>query len=77
MANYVGERGVVMEDNKEEENDNNISDCATRKAFANTLMEDVDDEEIPEDGHVDDLVRFYKMHIGTAKMIKKKAKLQL
>jgi hypothetical protein len=40
-------------------------------------MEDVDEEEIPEDGHVDDLVRFYKMHIGTAKMIKKKAKLQL
>jgi metal-dependent HD superfamily phosphatase/phosphodiesterase len=43
MVNYVlwtkhGERGVVMEDNKEEEDDNNILDWAAWQAFADTLM---------------------------------------
>jgi hypothetical protein len=60
MANYVlwtrhGERGVVMEENEDEEDDNNIPDWAAGQDFANTLMEDADEEEIPEDGHVDDL----------------------
>jgi hypothetical protein len=53
MANYVlwtrnGERWVVMEENEEEEDDNNIPDWATGQAFADTLMEDTDEEEIPK-----------------------------
>jgi hypothetical protein len=50
-----GERGVVMEENEDEEDDNNIPDWAAGQDFADTLMEDTDKEEIPEDGHVDDL----------------------
>jgi hypothetical protein len=65
MANYVlwtrhGERGVVMEDNEDEEDDNNIPDWAGGQDFADTLMEDADEEEIPEDGHVDDLGQVLK-----------------
>ena len=49
-------RGVVMEDDEEEEeDDNNIPDWAAGQAFANTLMEDADEEELPEDGPADDL----------------------
>jgi hypothetical protein len=65
MANYVlwtrhGERWVVMEENEDEEDDNNIPDWAAWKDFADTLMEDADEEEIPEDGHVDDLGQVLK-----------------
>jgi hypothetical protein len=65
MANYVlwtrhGERGVLMEENEDEEEDNNIPDWAAGQAFTDTLMEDADEEEIPEDGHVDDLGQVLK-----------------
>jgi hypothetical protein len=65
MENYVlwtwhGERGVAMEENEDEEDDNNIPDWTTGQDFADTLMEDADDEEIPEDGHVDDLDQVLK-----------------
>jgi hypothetical protein len=65
MANYVlwtrhGEIGVVMEENEDEEDDNNIPDWAAGQDFADTLMEDADEEEIPEDGHVDDLGQVLK-----------------
>jgi hypothetical protein len=65
MANYVpwtrhGERGVVMEENEDEEDDNNIPDWDAGQDFADTLMEDADEEEIPEDGHVDDLGQVLK-----------------
>jgi hypothetical protein len=65
MANYVlwtrhGERGVVMEENEDEEDDNNIPDWAAGQDFADTLMEDADKEEIPEDDHVDDLGQVLK-----------------
>jgi hypothetical protein len=65
MANYVlwtrhGERGVVMEENEDEEDDNNISDWAAGQYFADTLMEDADEEEIPEDDHVDGLGQVLK-----------------
>jgi hypothetical protein len=51
MANYVlwtrhDERGVVMEENEDEEDDNNIPDWAAGQDFADTLMEDADEEEI-------------------------------
>jgi hypothetical protein len=64
MANYVlwtrhGERGVVMEENEDEEDDNNIPDWAAGQDFADTLMENADEEEIPEDG-VDDLGQVLK-----------------
>jgi hypothetical protein len=57
MENYVlwtrhSERGVVMEENKD--------DWAAGQDFADTLMEDVDVEEIPEDDHVDDLGQVLK-----------------
>ena len=61
MPNYVvwtqhGERGVVMEDDEEEEeDDNNIPDWAAGQVFADTLMEDSDEEKLPEDGPADDL----------------------
>jgi hypothetical protein len=60
MANYVlwtrhGERWIVMEDNEEEEDDNNIPVSDAGQAFVDTLVEDADEEEMPEDGHVDDL----------------------
>jgi hypothetical protein len=60
MENYGlwtrhGERGVVMEENEDEEDDNNIPDWAAGQDFADTLMEDADEEQILEDGHVDDL----------------------
>jgi hypothetical protein len=60
MANYVlwtrhSEKGVVMEENEDEEDDNNIPDWAAWQDFADTLMEDADEEEIPEDDHVDGL----------------------
>jgi hypothetical protein len=65
MANYVlwtkhSERGVVMEENEDEEDDNNIPDWAASQDFADTLMEDADEEEIPEDGHVDNLGQVLK-----------------
>jgi hypothetical protein len=65
MANYVlwtrhNERGVVMEENKYEEDDNNIPDWAAGQDFMDTLMEDADEEGIPEDGHVDDLGQVLK-----------------
>jgi hypothetical protein len=54
MANYVlwtrhGEREVAMEENEDEEDDNNIPDWAAEQDFADTLTEDADEEEIPED----------------------------
>jgi hypothetical protein len=65
MANNVlwtmhGERGVVMEENEGEEDDNNIPDWAEGQGFADTLMEDADEEEIPEDDRVDDLGQVLK-----------------
>jgi hypothetical protein len=77
MANYVlwtrhGERGVVMEENKDEEDDNNIPDWAVGQDFADTLMEDADEEEIPEGDHVDDVGQVLNMHKGTVKMIMKR-----
>jgi hypothetical protein len=65
MVNYVlwtrhGERGVVMEENEDEEDDNNIPDWAAGQDFADTLMEDADEEEIPEDSHVGDLGQVLK-----------------
>ena len=61
MPNYVvwtkhGERGVVMEDDEEEEEEG-IPDWAAGQAFADTLMEDADEEELPAhaDGHANDL----------------------
>jgi hypothetical protein len=65
MEKYVlwtrhGERGVVMEENEDEEDDNNIPDWAAGQYFADTLMEDADEEEIPEDDHVDDLGQVLK-----------------
>jgi hypothetical protein len=44
-----------MEENEDEEDDNNIPDWAAGQDFADTLMEDADEEQILEDGHVDDL----------------------
>jgi hypothetical protein len=35
-------------------------------------MEDSNEEELPEDDPVDDVVRFYRMHIETVKMINKR-----
>ena len=61
MPNYAvwtqhGERGVVMEDDEEEkEDDNNILDWAAGQAFADTLMEDADEEENREDSPPDNL----------------------
>jgi hypothetical protein len=81
MSNYVvwtkhEERGVVMEDNKEEEDDNNIPDWATGQAFADTLMEDADEEDLPEDGYVDDLAHVLQDAHRDCKNDKEKAKLQ-
>jgi hypothetical protein len=60
MSNYEvwtkhGGRGVGMEDNEEEGDDNNILDWVAGQAFADTLMEDADKEELSEDDHDDDL----------------------
>jgi hypothetical protein len=71
-----GERGVVIEENKEEENDNNIPDWAAGQAFADTLMEDTDEEEISEDGHVDDLGQVLKDAQRDYENDNEKAKLQ-
>jgi hypothetical protein len=65
MANYVlwirhGERWVVMEEKEDEEDDNNIPDWAVGQDFGDTLMDDVDEEAIPEDGHVCDLGQVLK-----------------
>jgi transposase len=65
MVNYVlwtrhGERGVVMEENEDEEDDNNIPNWAAGQDFADTLIEDANEEEILEDGHVDDLGQVLK-----------------
>jgi hypothetical protein len=81
MANYVlwtrhGERRVVMEENEEEEDDNNISDWAAGQAFVNTLMDNADEEEIPEDGHVNDLGQVLKNAQRDCENDKEKAKLQ-
>jgi hypothetical protein len=49
-----------MEENGDEEDDNNIPDWVAGKDFVDTLMEDADEEEIPEDDHVDDLGQVLK-----------------
>jgi hypothetical protein len=81
MANYVlwtrhGERGVVMGENKDEEDDNNIPDWAAGQDFADNLMEDADEEEIPEDGHVDDLGQVLKDAQRNCEYDNEKAKLR-
>jgi hypothetical protein len=81
IENYVlwtrhDERGVVMEENEEEDDDNNLPDWATGQAFANTVMEDVDEEVIPEDGHVDDLGQVLKDAQRDCENDNEKAKLQ-
>jgi hypothetical protein len=65
MVNYVlwtkhCERGVVMEENEDEKDDNNILDWVAGQDFADTLMEDADEEEILKDDHVDDLGQVVK-----------------
>jgi hypothetical protein len=81
MTNYVlwtrhGERGVVMEENKEKEDDHNIPDWAAGQAFADTLMEDTEKEEISEDIHVDDLGQVLKVAQRDCGNDNEKAKLQ-
>jgi hypothetical protein len=81
MVNYVvwtkhGERGVLMEDNEEEEDDSNIPNWAAGQAFVDTLMEDVDEEEIPKDDHVDDLGHVLQDAHRGCENDKEKAKLQ-
>jgi hypothetical protein len=49
-----------MEENEDEEDDNNILDWAAGQDFADTLVEDAGEEEILEDGHVDDLGQVLK-----------------
>jgi hypothetical protein len=77
MANYVlwtrhVERWVVMEENEDEEDDDNILDWVAGQDFVDTLMEDADEEEIPEDGHVDDLGQVLNDAKGAVKMIMKR-----
>jgi hypothetical protein len=81
MANYVlwtrhGERGVVMEENEDEEDDNNIPDWAAGQDFVDTLMEDADEEEILEGGHVDDLGQVLKDAQSDCENDNEKAKLR-
>jgi hypothetical protein len=61
-----------MEENEDEEDDNNIPDRAVGQDFADTLMEDADEEEIPEDGHADDLGQVLKDAQRDVKMIMKR-----
>jgi hypothetical protein len=49
-----------MEENEDEEDDNNIPDWAAGQDFADTLMEDAEEEEIPKDDHVDDIGQVLK-----------------
>jgi hypothetical protein len=77
MVNYVlwtrhSERRVVMEENEDEEDDNNIPDWAAGQDFADTLMEDADEEEIPEDSHVDHLGQVLKDAQRDCEMIMKR-----
>jgi hypothetical protein len=63
-----GERGVVMEDDEEEEDVNNILDWTAGQAFANTTVRDANEEELIEDSGLQMiLVRCYEMHRETAK----------
>jgi hypothetical protein len=80
MVNYMvwtkhNERGVAMEDNNEEDG-HNIPDWATGQAFADTLMEDGDEEETLEDDHVDDLGQVLQNAHRDYKNDNEKAKLQ-
>ena len=66
-----------MEDNKEEEeDDNNIPDWATGQDFADTLMEDADEEESLEDGPADDLGQVLQDAHRDYRNDKERAKLQ-
>jgi hypothetical protein len=82
MPNYMvwtkhGERGVVMEDGEEEdEDDNNIPDWAAGQAFADTTMEDADEEELPEDGPATELGQVLQDAHRDAVNDKERAKLQ-
>ena len=85
MPNYVvwtnhGERGVVMQDDEEEEEeeeeDNNIPDWAVEQAFADTVMEDADEEEVSEDRPIDDLGHVLQDAHRDCENEKEKAKLQ-
>jgi hypothetical protein len=81
IENYVlwtrhGERGVVMEDNKEGEYDKNIPDWVAGQAFAVALMEDANEEEILEYDHVDDLGQVLKYAQRDYENDNEKAKLQ-
>src|SRR5688572_26110372 len=44
-----------MEDGEEEEDDDNILDCAIGQSFADTTTGEADGDEFAEDGHTDDL----------------------
>jgi hypothetical protein len=80
MVNYVlwtshGERWVVMEENEDEEDDNNIPGWVAGQDFADTLMEDADEEKRSEDGHVDDLGQVLKAAQRDCEKDNEKAKL--
>jgi hypothetical protein len=71
-----GEKGVVLEDNEEDEDANNILDWVAGKAFADTLIEDANEEEIMEDGHIGDLGQVLHDAHRDCENDKEKAKLQ-
>jgi hypothetical protein len=63
MVNYVlwtkhGERGVVMEENKDEEDANNIPDWAAGQDFADTLMEEAKKKRYQKTAMLMILVKF-------------------
>ena len=82
MPNYVvwtkhGERGVIMEDGEEEEDDNNIPDWVASQAFADTTMGEADEEELPEDDPTDDLAQVLRdAQRDCGENVKEVAKLQ-
>jgi hypothetical protein len=64
-----------MEENEDEEDDNNIPSWVAGQDFADTLMEDADEEKRSEDGHVDDLGQVLKAAQRDCEKDNEKAKL--
>lgn len=80
MPNYLvqtkhGERGVVIEDGEEEEDDN-ISDLVAGLTFADTTMGKADEDEFAENGPTNDLRQVLRDAHRDCETEKEAAKLQ-
>src|SRR5688572_3982454 len=71
-----GERGVMMEDDDEEEDGNYIPDWTQGGAFADTTMGEAEEETVAEEGATDDLGQVFRDAKEDCKNVKESKKFE-